>query len=74
MASLGFPELPHHWRLHKDFDYKIFAYIRKLETGKIISNDEVLGMVHKWLLEHLAHEDKLLRIFLEKMAGHHANR
>lgn len=65
MAKLSYPELPQHWRLHKDFDYKVFAYIRKLETGRLVSKSEILDMLREWLLNHLIQEDSRLRFFLE---------
>ena len=60
MANLRFPGLARHWRQHKDFDYKLFAYIRRLETGKLVTREELLTMIHKWPIEHIREEDKLI--------------
>lgn len=68
MANLDYPGLLHHWRMHKDFDYKIFAYLRRLETGRLVSSDEVLGMLRQWLTEHILQEDMGVRKFLESRA------
>lgn len=66
MANAGYPGLAHHWRLHKDFDYKIFAYLRKMETGKLVSNSELLDMLRKWLINHIFQEDMKVHRFLKK--------
>lgn len=66
MANSGYPELSQHWRLHKDFDYKIFAYLRKMETGSFFSNKELLDLLRKWLIDHIQHEDMRVRGFLKK--------
>lgn len=65
MANIGYPELPQHWRQHKDFDYKLFAYIRCLETDRFVSQSEILDMIQKWLLEHIQHEDQKMQRYLE---------
>lgn len=65
MANSAYPGLAQHWRQHKDFDYKLFAYIRRLETGKHISSDEILGMVSQWVVDHISHEDRKMQLYLD---------
>lgn len=66
MANHGYPGLTQHWRQHKDFDYKLFAYIRRLETGKLVPRDELVDMVHQWLIDHIQREDKEMQHYLEE--------
>lgn len=66
MANNGYPGLAQHWRQHKDFDYKLFAYIRRLETGKLISNDEIQDMVRQWLIDHIQKEDRKMQMYLDE--------
>ncbi len=66
MANAGYPGLSQHWRLHKDFDYKIFAYLRKMEMGKMFSNTELLDLLRKWLIDHILHEDMRVKQYLGK--------
>ncbi|SHO44729.1 bacteriohemerythrin [Desulfopila aestuarii] len=66
MANHGYPGLAQHWRQHKDFDYKLFAYIRLLETDKLISRSELLDMIHKWLIEHIQQEDQQMQRYFEE--------
>jgi hemerythrin len=68
MKDIHFPELAQHWRLHKDFDYNLFKYIRKLETGGIILHSEILTVAREWLINHILHEDMKIRKFQEAQA------
>ena len=72
MANQGYPKLARHWRQHKDFDYKLFAYIRRLETGLHVEPDEVLELIRLWILEHIQGEDKEMQSYLQERAeeGH----
>jgi len=65
MANHGYPGLAQHWRQHKDFDYKLFAYIRRLETNRLVSQSEILDMIHRWLIEHIQQEDKQMQRYFE---------
>jgi hemerythrin-like metal-binding protein len=66
MKSIGYPDLPHHWRLHKDFDYKVFHYIREIETGEVVKNTEIIAFLREWLIDHVMKEDMKIRQFLKK--------
>lgn len=65
MANNGYPGLTQHWRQHKDFDYKLFAYIRRLETGRLVPREELLEMVQGWLVTHIQQEDRQMQDFLD---------
>jgi hemerythrin len=74
MANHGYPGLAQHWRQHKDFDYKLFAYIRRLETDRLVSRSEILDMLHKWLVEHIQQEDQQMQRYLEEKSHEQKSR
>jgi hemerythrin len=57
MKDIRYPEQAQHWRMHKDFDYKLFEYIRQMETGGIVLNSEILAITREWLIGHILTED-----------------
>ena len=65
MKSIGYPEVTLHWRLHKDFNYKIFEYIRRIETGGVVLNTEIISIIRSWMLNHIQMEDMKIRDFAE---------
>jgi len=66
MAEEGYPDLTRHWRLHKDFDYKLFAYIRRLETGQFVATDEVLDLFRQWVTNHIQREDREVHQYIRQ--------
>ncbi len=69
MKEIHYPELAQHWRLHKDFDYRIFEYIRQLEIGGVILNSEILTVTRKWLIDHILTEDMKILKYQESPAA-----
>ncbi|WP_136810207.1 bacteriohemerythrin [Desulfosediminicola flagellatus] len=63
MKKINYPDLPRHWRLHKDFDYKVFELIRQIESGGILLHSELLTVMRDWLIEHILKEDMKIRQF-----------
>lgn len=63
MKKINYPDLPRHWRLHKDFDYKVFELIRQIESGGMLLNSEILTVIRDWLIEHILTEDMKIRQF-----------
>ncbi len=66
MKEIDFPELPKHWRLHKDFDYKVFDYIRQIECNEIVLNSDILAFIRDWLVSHILKEDMKIRQYQER--------
>jgi hemerythrin-like metal-binding protein len=64
MRKMGYPNLFEHKRIHKDFDNKIYTYLRDIQAGELVLDTEILKIIKKWLYEHIATEDK-------KYALHH---
>jgi hemerythrin-like metal-binding protein len=58
MRKMGYPDLFEHKRIHKDFDNKIYAYIRDIQAGELVLDTEILKIIKNWLYGHIATEDK----------------
>ncbi len=72
MKSIGYPDLTQHWRLHKDFNYRIFEYIRRIESGSVVFNTEIISIIRSWLLNHIQKEDMKIRHFHDsQLASQH---
>lgn len=67
MKKIGYPELASHWRQHKNFDYKVFEYLRHIEKGGIVLNTEIIKVIRDWLIHHILHEDMKIRSFQESV-------
>lgn len=66
MKKIDYPDLPRHWRLHKDFDYKVFECIRKIEDDEIVLNSEIITVIRDWLVNHILTEDKKIQQYQER--------
>lgn len=66
MKKIAYPYLPKHWRLHKDFDYKVFESIRQIESGGIVLNSEIMTVIKDWLVNHILREDKKIQHYQER--------
>lgn len=66
MKEINYPQASRHWRLHKDFENRIYQLYRMKNADKFILNSEVLKIIEGWLLEHILKEDQLI--------GKHLNR
>jgi len=36
-----------------------------LETNRLVSQSEILDMIHRWLIEHIQQEDKQMQRYFE---------
>lgn len=66
MRNIGFPDLPQHWRMHKNFDYLIFKYIRQIEQNEVVLISDLLSAIHGWLIDHILLEDMRIKAYLDR--------
>lgn len=66
MLKIKYPDLVNHRRIHKDFDTEIYNYHRAVLDGKLVLNTTIIKLIRNWLVDHILHEDKKYRLFLEK--------
>jgi len=58
MARIGFPEIREHWRLHKDFDTRVYGYLRDAQKDELpVLNSELVKILKNWLVHHILFED-----------------
>ncbi len=58
MQTMHYPNLYEHKRMHKDFENKIYSYIRDIQAGDLILDTEIMKLIRDWLFDHIAVEDK----------------
>ncbi|MEH0019305.1 MAG: bacteriohemerythrin [Desulfobacter sp.] len=66
MASIEFPRLELHKKMHQAFSREIDGMIHDLESGKHVLNSEVIKRIENWLRHHILKEDQKLKIFSEQ--------
>ncbi|MBU0664085.1 MAG: bacteriohemerythrin [Proteobacteria bacterium] len=64
MKEINYPDLVVHKRLHTDFDDYLYSYQRKVRSGELVLNSELMSILKEWLLNHILHEDQKYRAFL----------
>ena len=69
LQEIHYPDLVAHRRLHTDFDDQVYSYNRKIRSGELILNSEVISLLKNWLEHHILHEDQQYCAF----AGHSQN-
>jgi len=65
MKEINYPDLVAHRRLHTDFDDYLYSYKRKIRSGELVLNSELMSILKKWLLNHIMQEDQKYRAFLD---------
>ena len=64
MKEINYPDVVAHRRLHTDFDDYLYSYKRKVQSGELVLNSELMSILKKWLLNHIMQEDQKYRAFL----------
>ena len=57
MASIGFPLLAEHRRLHAEFAAQVHGYRTAIADGEQVLNSELIKTMIRWVNDHLAAED-----------------
>lgn len=65
MQKINYPDLVSHRRIHKNFDTEIYNYYRAMLDGQLVLNTTIMKLIRNWLVDHILHEDKKYRLFLE---------
>jgi hemerythrin len=65
LAQLNYPNLIEHRRIHRDFENKIYMYIREIKAGKTMLNTSLIKVIRNWLVEHILREDKKYATFAQ---------
>lgn len=66
MQKINYPDLVDHRRIHKNFDNEIYSYYRAMLDGQLVLNTTIIKLIRNWLVDHILHEDKKYRLFVEK--------
>ena len=64
MQNSAYPDIPGHWRLHKEFDKIVYEQYRQFTDGNLVLTSELLSLIKNWLLRHILIEDKKLGQYL----------
>ena len=56
MENAGYPFLAPHKKVHGLFVKKVERFVQRFEAGEDVT-DELLGMLQKWLVNHIRNED-----------------
>lgn len=67
MREIGYPQVSRHWRLHKDFENRIYQFYRVKSSDIFVLNSEVFKIIEQWLLEHILKEDQLIGMHLNRL-------
>lgn len=67
MKSIGYPDLPYHVTLHRDFYTRIEQFRRDMRSGDVVLNTDLMNAMMNWLRNHILREDmKFSRFGKEK--------
>ena len=67
MREIGYPELKNHCEIHEKIIDQMNQFIKEMPTMDIQSFElELAIFIEKWLVQHILHEDKKIRYFLDK--------
>lgn len=66
LASVNYPDLDKHKRLHEDLKLQLKDFEDKLSEGTRISIVTVIKFLNSWLNDHIMKEDFAYRPFLKK--------
>ena len=66
MASIGFPGMDQHKRLHRAFTREIEGMVQDLQKGNHVLNSEIIKRIENWLTHHILNEDQKIRVFTEQ--------
>jgi hemerythrin-like metal-binding protein len=69
MAQHGFPDLERHRTLHADLVTSVFEINEKFSADPARASAETLQFVHRWLQDHILHEDMVIADFLLRKAS-----
>ena len=64
MQNTAYPDVPGHWRLHKEFDNRVYEQYRQFTDSGLVLTSELLSLIRSWLLRHIQVEDKKLSRYL----------
>jgi len=64
MQNSAYPDIPGHWRQHKEFDKIVYEQYRQFTDGGLVLTSELLALMKNWLLRHIQIEDKKLGRYL----------
>ena len=63
MASIGYPLLAEHRRLHQEFTARIRGYRATIAAGEQVLNSDLVKTMIRWVRDHLATEDRKYAVF-----------
>jgi hemerythrin-like metal-binding protein len=69
MRKINYPDLVNHRRMHKNFDTEIYNYYRAMQDGQFVLTTAIIKLIRNWLVDHILHEDKKYRLFLENASN-----
>ncbi|MGM0533973.1 MAG: bacteriohemerythrin [Campylobacterota bacterium] len=59
-------EYESHMKQHRDFSAKVVKIRESLKAGQLIEQEELIGFLINWLINHINKTDKKLGVFLQK--------
>ncbi len=59
MVKCGYPKFDEHKKRHEIFVAKILATAKQIEEAPVMQSFQFIKFIYEWILEHIAHEDRL---------------
>ncbi len=59
MVKCGYPKFAEHKKRHEKFVAKILETAKQIEESPVLQSFQFIKFIYEWILEHIAHEDKL---------------
>ncbi|QOY52513.1 bacteriohemerythrin [Candidatus Sulfurimonas baltica] len=67
MLEIGYPQLKHHCEIHGKIIDQMNQFIKEITTMDIQAFElELAIFIEKWIVQHILHEDKKIKHFLDK--------
>ncbi len=63
MHRISYPEIERHKKLHKELVEEVAMILLKIKKGKVITPQELMDFLQRWLIDHIMTEDKKIGEF-----------